>query len=75
VIVADAKSQFEQIRSEGQAEASQIYAQAYNKDPEFFRFLRSMQAYNRVFTGQRDTLVLQPNGRFFEFFGKKDLKK
>jgi modulator of FtsH protease HflC len=71
VIMASAKSQFEQIRSEGQFQAAEIYAQAYNKNPEFFRFLRSMQAYHAVFVGQRDTLILQPNGRFFEFFGKK----
>lgn len=75
VIIADAKSQFEQIRAEGQAEAAQIYSDAYSKDPDFFRFLRSMQAYHRVFASQRDTLVLHPNGRFFEFFGKKDVKK
>ena len=51
----------------GDAEAIQIYADAFGKDPDFFSFYRSMEAYKNSFN-QEDTMVLNPSGDFFKFF-------
>ena len=48
-----------------------LFAEAFNKDPEFFAFYRSMQAYGKALQGDDTTLVLKPDSEFFEFFGGK----
>ncbi|RUO80178.1 protease modulator HflC [Idiomarina tyrosinivorans] len=72
VMIADAKRKSRTIRGEGDAEAAEIYANAYKKDPEFFSFLRSMQAYSKSFNGNGDILVLDANSDFFRYLN--DLK-
>ena len=68
VLIANAKSKAEQIRGEGDAKRNEIYAAAYSKDPKFFDFYRSMQAY-RTGLKQNDTrYVLGPDSSFFRFF-------
>jgi modulator of FtsH protease HflC len=69
VIVADANQQSEQIRGQGDAERNAIFAQAYNQDPGFFAFYRSMQAYERSMQKGDTNLVLRPDSNFFRYFG------
>jgi modulator of FtsH protease HflC len=69
VLLADAQSKGEQIRGEGDAERNRIFAEAFGRDPDFFSFYRSMQAYEAGL-GHRDTrMVLRPDSEFFRFFG------
>ena len=65
VIAADAYRDAEQIRGEGDAEAASIYASAYSKDPEFYKFYRSMNAYRETFSNKGDVLLVDPNSDFF----------
>jgi modulator of FtsH protease HflC len=68
VLVAEAQSKADQIRGEGDAERNRIFAEAFGKDPDFFAFYRSMQAYE-VGLGHRDTrMVLRPDSDFFRYF-------
>jgi len=66
VTIANATKQAEIARGEGDAEAARIYAEAYSKDPEFYAFLRSMEAYRKTI-GQETTLVLSPDSEFFRY--------
>ena len=54
-------------RGEGDAKASQIYADAFGKDPQFAQFWRSMEAYRNTFRDKRDIMVLEPNSDFFRY--------
>jgi membrane protease subunit HflC len=66
VTVANANKQAEIARGEGDAEAARIYAEAYSKDPDFYAFLRSMEAYRKTI-GKETTLVLSPDSEFFRY--------
>lgn len=70
VMVAEAEKDSEKIRGLGDAEASGIYAAAYNKSPEFYEFYRSLDAYKKSFQSNQDILVLKPQGEFFKYFNK-----
>ena len=67
VMIADAESNARQLRGEGDAEAARIYADSYKKDPEFFSFVRSMEAYRKSFAGGNDLMVLKPDSEFFRY--------
>lgn len=67
VIEANAYREAEQIRGEGDAKASGIYADAYKQDPEFYAFVRSLEAYRKSFGHGSDVLVLDPKGDFFKY--------
>jgi modulator of FtsH protease HflC len=68
VIVAEATSKAEQVRGEGDGERNRIFADAFGKDPDFFAFYRSMQAYEAGM-GHNDTrMVLNPDSEFFRYF-------
>jgi membrane protease subunit HflC len=69
VIVAEAQKQSEQIRGEGDGERNRIFAEAYTKDPGFFAFYRSMQAYEAGLRSGDTRLVLRPDSDFFKYFG------
>lgn len=71
VIVAEARRDAELARGQGDAEATRIYAESYNKDPEFFAFMRSLDAYRKTIDG-RTTLVLSPDAEFFRFLQSSD---
>ena len=73
VIVAEAYSSAEEIRGEGDAEAAAIYAAAFQKDPGFYEFYRSMSAYQRTFSSKGDVLLIQPDSEFFKFMNNRDL--
>ena len=66
VALANAYREAEQTRGEGDATAANIYAKAYNKDPEFYAFTRSLKAYTETFQGN-DVLLLKPDSKFFRY--------
>jgi membrane protease subunit HflC len=68
VLVADTQAKADTIRGEGEAERNRIFAEAFGKDPDFFAFYRSMQAYEAGL-GHKDTrMVLRPDSDFFRYF-------
>ena len=67
LIEADAYRQAEEIRGAGDAEAANIYAAAYNKDPEFYNFLRSLDTYRAAFSSPSDILILEPGSDLFRY--------
>ncbi len=67
VIEAEAYRDAEKIRGEGDALAASIYASAFNKDPEFYAFTRSLKAYTETFSGKDDVLLLKPDSDFFKY--------
>lgn len=72
VILADANKQGQIIRGQGDALAAQIYADAYNQDPEFYSFYRSIDAYRKSVGRSGDVLVLDPNNEFFKYLNQSD---
>lgn len=67
VLLADAFRDAERTRGEGDATAARIYADAYNRDREFYSFYRSLQAYRETFRDSGDVMVLEPDGDFFRY--------
>ena len=67
VIVAEAYRDAQRVKGEGDAKASAIYAAAYGKNPEFYAFYRSMQAYRDSFKSKSDVMVLDPSADFFKY--------
>jgi membrane protease subunit HflC len=68
VLVAEATSKSEQIRGEGDATRNQIFADAFNQDPDFFAFYRSMQAYEQGLKHNDTRMLLKPDSNFFRYF-------
>jgi membrane protease subunit HflC len=69
-ILAGADRDAERIRGAGDASAAQIYAQAHLKNPEFYAFYRSLQAYRNSLGGNDDVIVISPQGEFFRYLKK-----
>lgn len=67
VLEANAYRDAERIRGDGDAKAAAIFAEAYSKDPEFYRFVRSLNAYRTTFSGKDDLLVVDPESDFFRY--------
>ena len=67
VILASAYSTSEKIRGEGDAEAASIYASAFNKDKEFYKFYRSMDAYKKSFSSKSDVLLIDTDSDYFKY--------
>lgn len=67
VLQASAYRDSELIRGEGDANATRIYAEAFNRDPEFYAFTRSLRAYQQSFTGSGDIMLIQPDSEFFRY--------
>lgn len=72
IILADAYKESEIIRGDGDARAAEIYADAYTKDPEFYAFYRSINAYKRSVGNPNDLLVIDPNNEFFRYLNRSD---
>jgi len=70
IILADAYRDGQLTRGEGDAKAAEIYASAYNKDPEFYAFYRSIDAYKKSVGISGDVLVLDPNNEFFRYLNQ-----
>jgi len=68
VIKADATGESERIRGDGDAQRNRIYAEAFNQDPEFFGFYRSMQAYEKGLQAGDTRFLLSPDSEFFKYF-------
>ncbi|MCW5298457.1 protease modulator HflC [Herbaspirillum lusitanum] len=68
VLLAEAYRDAEKIRGAGDAKASQVYAQAFGQNPEFFKFYRSLEAYRASFKNRHDLMVVDPNSEFFKYF-------
>ncbi len=75
IILADAYRDGQKIRGEGDAHAAAIYANAYNKDPEFYAFYRSIDAYRNSMGNAGDILILDPNNEFFRYLNQSDGKR
>lgn len=75
IILADAYRDSQIIRGVGDARAAEIYAGAYTKDPEFYSFYRSMEAYRNSMGKAGDVLVLDPNNEFFRYLNQSDGKR
>ena len=65
-LIADAKKKAEVIMGEGEAEANKIYAKAYSKDPAFFEFYRTMNAYKKSLNNNNTKIILSPNNEFLK---------
>lgn len=70
VIEAQAYRDAENIRGEGDAQAAAIYANAFNKDPEFYEFTRSLNAYIDTFNSSSDVMIVSPDSAFFRYLTK-----
>ena len=68
VILAEATKKSEILRGQGESSAVDIYANAFEEDPEFYSFYRSMQAYGKVLGEEGTTMILSPDSEFLEFF-------
>ncbi len=75
VLLAEAYRDGQIIRGEGDARAADIYASAYTKDPEFYAFYRSIEAYRNALGKAGDILVLDPNNEFFRYLNQSDGKQ
>jgi modulator of FtsH protease HflC len=74
VLIAQATSKADQTRGEGDATRNRIFAEAFNRDKDFFSFYRSMQAYENAFQHNDTRMVLKPDSEFFRFFVAPDGK-
>jgi membrane protease subunit HflC len=70
VIVAEAYRDSEIVRGEGDAAATDTYAKAYSKDREFYKFWRSLGAYQKNFSSSEDVILLEPDSEYFRYFNK-----
>ena len=71
VILAEAYKKAEQLRGEGDAESTRIYAEAFGQDPEFYEFTRSLKAYVETFENKSDVLLIDSNSEFFKYLNSK----
>lgn len=71
IILADAYRDAEKVRGEGDGTAADIYAKAYSKDPDFYAFYQSLNAYQQSFNNKMDMMVVDPKSDFFKFFNQQ----
>ena len=71
VILSEANRKSQVLKGEGDAVATRLYAGAYSRDPKFFEFINTMEAYKKVL-GERDTLILTPDSEFFKYIKKSN---
>ncbi len=67
VIIAEAYREAQKVKGEGDAKAAEIYNQSYSRNPEFYAFYRSQEAYKNSFKSKSDVMVLDPNSDFFKY--------
>ncbi|MFL1406061.1 protease modulator HflC [Marinobacter sp. M1N3S26] len=68
VVLAEAFATAEETRGEGDGEAARIYAGAYGRNPEFYQLYRSLEAYQKTFSGKDDIMVIDSNNEFLRYF-------
>lgn len=71
VILAEAYKKAEQLRGEGDAESTRIYAEAFGQDPEFYEFTRSLKAYTETFQNKSDVMLIDSESEFFKYLNKQ----
>jgi modulator of FtsH protease HflC len=74
VILAQAYRDAQIVRGEGDAKATDIYAKAFSKDPEFYKFTRSLSAYKQNFSNKSDVILLKPDSDYFKYFKNANSK-
>jgi membrane protease subunit HflC len=72
IIKAEATRKGETLRGEGEAERNRIFAEAFGRDPDFFAFYRSMQAYEQGLKSEGTRFIISPNSDFFKYFGNSE---
>jgi len=70
ILLAEANRTAEKIKGEGDASATGIYADAYGKDEEFFKFYKSLEAYQRTFSDKSDLFIVDPNSDFMQYMDR-----
>jgi modulator of FtsH protease HflC len=75
VLLGNARREADQIRGQGEAERNRIFAEAFGKDPDFFAFYRSMQAYETGLKGGETRMVISPRSDFFRFLNAPNGKQ
>jgi membrane protease subunit HflC len=75
IMLADAERNALQLRGEGAAQSAKIYAETFSKDPEFYSFIRSMDAYRNSFNSKQDVIVLEPDSEFFNYLKSQSGRK
>ena len=71
-ILSQAYREAQIIRGEGDAKSAEIYARAYSRNPEFYSFYRSLQAYNKSIGTENDVLVISPDSEFFKYLKRSE---
>ena len=71
IMLAQANKESAEIRGRGDAASSNIYSASFSKDPEFYAFMRSIQAYQKSFADKQDVMVLSPDSDFFKYMGSQ----
>jgi modulator of FtsH protease HflC len=69
--VANAYRDAEELRGEGDAKAAAVYAAAYQQDPEFYAFMRSLNAYKAAFANKGDIMLVEPDSDFFKYLNQQ----
>ncbi|WP_341937531.1 protease modulator HflC [Marinimicrobium sp. C2-29] len=67
VLIASAYRDSELLRGDGDARAAAIYAEAFDQNPDFYAFVRSLEAYRNSFSGSEDLMVVDPSSEFFQY--------
>lgn len=75
VIIAEAFREAQKVKGEGDAKAAEIYATAFGKNPEFYAFYRSTEAYKNSFKSKSDVIVLDQSSDFFKYMRSSGAKK
>ena len=75
IIIAEAYREAQKLKGDGDAKAAEIYAIAYGKNPEFYAFYRSLEAYKNSFKDKSDILILDPSSDFLKFMRSSKKKK
>ncbi len=68
ILLAEAQRDGQTLRGDGDARSTEIYANAYSKDEEFFAFYRSLRAYENAFSASQDVMILDSSSNFFDYF-------
>jgi membrane protease subunit HflC len=68
IIIAEAQQTAQEVKGQGDAEATSIYAEAFSRDREFYQMYRSLNAYRKTFASADNLLVLEPDSEFFKYF-------
>lgn len=75
IIRAQAEKESLETKGEGDGQATKIYASVYGKDPEFYSFYRSLEAYRETFKRNNDMLVVKPDDAFFKYFRRNQIQE